>query len=342
MSSLKRCAVLCGVWALGSGCDFEKEWNTITGADYDIPVEQETPETTIDIGQQITRLEDQLNSKKNDSTEDMERYKILLAVCKTEPNKVCEPTARLPVRVPRYVWPAGCIDATTVPPTIHTAEECTAPMACEETDPAALEAYLANPGPTAPAGNGCVDVSKWISQIPNIADYTTVAGAVHFDVSSQGSLKDVSVVKKVTVTKVQVNYKENTFNYPIPSTEAFVGAPASDQETADAKKLIADNKVTKFGTLPVTPETYTGSKTMALEADGKAKLSDAIRGFKATLAARAALTVPPDTDANRQDNCRDPAHLVNSADYCESFPKPDGHLKVSLTVAVTFTFNARN
>ena len=221
-------------------------------------------------------------------------------------------------------------------------------LTCEPTDPATLENGY-NPA-SPPAGNGCVDVGSWLEQVPGFSDMTDIAEAAKVDLASKvgGSVKDVKQVKKVTVNRVTLKFKENSFTYPIPQTESFIGEPVSDDEVKDAKALIRDGKINLFGTLSETPALFTGNKNMSISAEGKTQLSEALLGLKGTVAAQAHLTVPPETDAARVDNCKEAGHAVNEpAEYCESFPKPGdgkvdpvyGKIKMSVEMEVVVRIN---
>ncbi len=319
--------------------DVEREVNRILGSDYDISVEQEGPDMTANLGEQITRLEDEINNRKNDSAEDKQRYDILLELCKTEPGKACEPVARFPVRVPRFLWPFGCLDRSGAIPVYTPAAQCTMAMECVETPPEELDGFDPNNvNPMAlPTGNLCVDVSKWLAQMPELQEYAKIAQAVAFDFSEHGNLK--GAVKKVTINRITFRFKENSLTYAIPVLETYAGRPVSDADAQQPKVLIMDGRVTKFGTLRDIPAMFLGARNMQLEPDGQRVLSERILNVRATLAAQAMMVIPPETEAVRADNCMDPAHYVNAADYCESFPKPDGATKFSVEMAVTFTVN---
>ncbi|MEW5855361.1 MAG: hypothetical protein AB2A00_41690 [Myxococcota bacterium] len=344
--TLRRACLVAGLALAGSGCEIlQSEIQRALGADYDIPLQQEGPDMTVDVGEQVTKLEDEIFDKRNESDEARQNYEILVALCKTEPGKVCEPQARFPKLIPRYLWPYGCIvdgnDGVDAGPAgftyISDPEECTMPLTCEKTDLTALTNGIDPQNP--PAGNGCVDISDWLSQIEGLDEITQVAQAAKADLSEHGSLKNVKQVKKVTINRVIFHFKENSFTYAIPAMDAFVGPPVGEEEVKDAKALIADSKVTLFGTLSETAAKFTGEKDMSLNAEGKAKLSDALRSLKATVAAQANFEVPPETVAADADNCRDPAHLPTGASPCEGFPKPDGLVKLSVELAVTVTVN---
>lgn len=330
---------------VGGGCTaFQAEIDRIVGADYDIPVTGFTPEVTLNLTEQVTRLEDQVNDRKDNSDDDRRNFLVLQALCETEPGRDCT-VARFPIRIARFVWPFGCItrDAQNLP-TYNQPDACTMPLTCAPTDQATMEAIL-NGGAVdpqnPPQGNGCVDVETWVSQMENYEDMTHVVQATVMDLSTNGSLKDIRQVKKVTVTRVTMKFKDNSLTYAIPQTHYFVGPVVSEAETQDGKQLIVDGKVTEFGILNEVAAMFNGGKNMQLTSEGKALLSDALRGFKATVAAQAVLVIPPATEAAREDNCKDPAHLVtNASGYCESFPKPGGETKLSVEMDVVFTVNA--
>ncbi|MBI5493947.1 MAG: hypothetical protein HY904_02905 [Deltaproteobacteria bacterium] len=331
---MRRLGMLAGAAIVAAGCgtDIEGEINRILGSDYDITVSQESPDITVNVSEQVTKLEDKINSDGGSNRQ------ILVTLCKADPAATtCDTDPRFPVRIPRYIWPAGYINRSTNPPTLVPAANHTTSSTCDPTDPALVASGTVSTT-SLPPGNGCVDVSAWLMEVDGVEELTKIAQAVKFDLSEKGSLKDVSQVRKVTVQRVTFKFKENSFPYAVPTTEMFVGKPVSDEEVRVAKQLIADQKVTLFGTLSNVTAMFTGNRNMQLEAAGKAVLSDAIRGFKATLAAQAQPDIPPETDAAREDNCKMPGHLVTERDdYCESFAKPGGTVKFSVEMEVTFT-----
>jgi hypothetical protein len=321
------------------GCDILlTEINYWLGQDIIVPVAQEGPEMTVNVDEEVTKIEDGINQKK-DSAEGRSNYEILKALCETEPNKNCEP-ARFPARIPRYLWPYGCFvtDATTGFKIYKEKEQCTDDMACEETDIQQLQ----NVDPTnLPTGNGCIDVSDWVAQVPGFSDLTTVARATKMDFSEKGSLEDSKQVKKVHVDEVIVHFKSNSLTYPIPSTGTYVGAPVSEAEANDAKALISNGTVVLFGELTETAAAFTGDKSMTMNSEGQGLLSDAVKGFRATIAAQTTLDVPPDTVPEQADNCRHADHLPNGSDPCEGFPKPGGQATFTVEIALTFTINIK-
>jgi len=324
--------------SVGCGGDFEAEFNRIIGSDYDLPVTATSPAMDLDVGEQVIRMEDEINARKDDGDDERQTYEILLALCQSEPGRNCSP-ARFPSRIPRYMWPYGCIVEENGMPTFKEADLCVMEMSCQETPLSEVENGINPMMP--PSGNGCIDVKKWIEQIPNLQEYLTVAGATKYDLSDKIDLSDSTRVKKVNVDRVVFHFSENTITYPIPDLTTYVGDVVTEAETQDAKKLIRDGAVVKFGTLPETSAMFNGAKAMQVDADGKAVLSDKLKGFSATIAEQAIFNFPGETDAARLDNCKDPAHLPsNATEYCESFPKPDGKTKFAVEMTVTFTVNA--
>jgi hypothetical protein len=345
-----KLGVLAGLALALSGCEaVEAEITRLWQSDYDLPITWESPDVDIDVGKQVNKVEDQINQQKDADDAGRRNYAMLRALCETEPGRSCEP-ARFPKRIPRYLWPYGCIVAggDAGAPQFLPKEQCTMALTCQPTDPASLEGGFNPSNP--PAGNGCVEVGAWLEQVPGFSDMTDVAQAAKVDLSSKvgASVKDVRQVKKVTVNRVTLKFKENTFTYPVPATDTYIGEPVSDEAVKDAKALIAAGKVDIFGSLSQVPAEYVGNKNMSLNAEGKKKLSDALLGLKGTVAAEAHLEVPPETEADRADNCLDPAHPVTHAtDYCESFPKPGdaqaspsyGKIKMSVEMEVVVRVN---
>lgn len=333
----KGLGVLLGLAVTGCGVDLEDQVNYLLSRDYDITMTWETPaDIPIDVGAQVAKLEDQIYQQREQSAEAGRSYAVLKAVCQTDPSMgACEP-ARFPPRIPRYAWPVGCVVNGSLLPR----QQCTMPLECEPTDLATLQAWQANPSGPAPAGNGCVDVSTWLEQVPNLEEVTAVAKAVNADLSKEGSLKSVKQVKKVTVNRVTVKFKSNSLTLAIPEVGTYVGAPVSDEAVQDARALIADGRLKLFGSLSQTPPFWLGNKNMSLTSAGKAALSEALLGLKATLAAETHLDVPPETTPADPDNCLNPATSPTSATPCEGFPKPDGTVKVRIEMNLTFTVNA--
>lgn len=322
------------------GCaEVESEVNRILGSDYDITVTGQTPDVTFDLGEQVRRVEDRINDRKNNGGDDTRNYNTLKILCETEPGADCT-TARFPARIPRFAWPAGCIVTENNLRVYKQPEQCTMALNCERTDQAALETFISNPNPASlPAGNGCVDVEEWLSSVDGFEDMTKIAQATNLDLSEQGSLKGVKQVKKVIVNSVVMKFKDNGLTYAVPLSRYYVGEPVTDSQAQNAKQLIADGEVVEFGTLPEAAAMFNGNRTMTVNTAGKALLSDALISFRAALAAQAELVVPPVTDDALADNCKDPTTTVVTTPTCQSFPKPGGTVKLAVELTVTFTVN---
>lgn len=333
-----RLGWLLGLGLLMSGCDqIEEGVNYLLSRDYDISLDWDSPDMDVDVTAQVKKIEDQIYEKRNESDETKRNYEMMKALCMTDMSLAaggCEP-ARFPPRIPRFIWAFGCIVEENGQRVFKPREQCTMVMDCQATDIAAIQSYV--PGDTLPAGNGCIDSSTWFEQIPGLDELAKIAQAVKGDLSTAGSLKDVKQVKKVTVNKIVVKVKQNSLTYDVPVLNTYVGKPVTESEVKDAKALINSGKIALFGTLDPIPAGSTDDKKMNLSDEGKTRLSDALLGMKATLAVETQLDVPPPTDNAAPDNCA----ADNGSTPCESYPKPSGHIKASVWMAVTFTVNPR-
>lgn len=147
--------------------------------------------------------------------------------------------------------------------------------------------------PTHPGST--LNVTEWLeADAESLEKLTDVAQAVSIDVTDIIEIQSPEAVKSVTVEKISVKFSENTLSVPLPDMEAYTGSGVSSEELLDAKKLIEDEKLEKFGVLASIPGGNTDSHEMTLDEEGKATFSESLKKLDVAIAVHSVVDFPPE------------------------------------------------
>lgn len=173
-----------------------------------------------------------------------------------------------------------------------------------------------------------IDISQWLDEDGLGIDVSNqLSTAISVDLREElgddlDRIGDPSQIDSVAISRLAVDYKENTLTFDVPAVDLYIGPSGLD--TDDAAALISAGSVTKIGTLERRSE-GTGPSDVEFVSGGADRFSDAIKSLEFT----AVMAVPDSETINLREGAAQ-----------GTLQKPGGEAEVTLQVEVTFTINA--
>lgn len=255
------------------------------GEGFSLPLEFESQPYSVDVDEHVVDFE--VNACAD---EDSENCRVIKALDRSDDGEVSNPPT-IPTEFPTEV----------------DVEECDENGNCASTT---------------------VDISQWLDEDGLGLDVSNqLSTAIGVDLREElgdelDQIGDPSQIDTVSITRLAVDYKENTLTFDVPAVDLYIGPGGLD--TDDAAALISAGSVTKVGTLERRGQ-GTGPANVEFVSGGSDRFSDAIKSLEFT----AVMAVPDSETINLREGAAQ-----------GTLQKPGGEAEVTLQVEVTFTVNA--